>query len=51
MGCQGSKDAHETEKKGPTLLVGPHLNKAEDLTEMPAFPEGTKSLLSKYLTR
>lgn len=53
MGCQGSKDGQETIKKtsGETIKVGPHLEKPEDLTAFPEFPPGTKSLLSKYLSK
>jgi len=31
-------------------VVGTHLNSPEDIKECPKFPEGTKSLLSKFLT-
>jgi hypothetical protein len=31
--------------------AGPHLKKPEDITDLPVFPAGTKSLLSKYLTK
>jgi protein-arginine kinase len=31
--------------------VGPHLKKVEQLQGFPIFPKGTKSLLSKYLTK
>ena len=30
---------------------GPHLKKPEDITGLPVFPAGTKSLLSKNLDR
>lgn len=33
------------------LKVGSHLKTAEDLIGFPIFPEGTKSLLHKYLTK
>jgi len=33
------------------VKCGPHLKKAEELTGFPVFPEGTKSLVSKFLTR
>ena len=33
------------------VKCGPHLKKPEDLTGYPVFPEGTKSLLSKNLSR
>jgi hypothetical protein len=53
MGCAGSKDGQDPSKKdtGPTTLVGTHLKSCEDIVELPQFPEGTKSLLKKYLTR
>lgn len=53
MGCAASKDGSEPMKKddGPTTMCGDQLNSPEDLVEMPAFPEGTKSLLKKHLTR
>lgn len=53
MGCSTSKDATDTLQKTPDaepVKVGSHLTSAEDLTGLPVFPEGTKSLLSKYLT-
>ena len=31
--------------------VGPHLKKPEDIKGFPVFPPGTKSLLSKCMTR
>merc|ERR1719472_770122 len=31
-------------------MVGPHLGSPEDITDMPYFPTGTKSLLQKCLT-
>jgi hypothetical protein len=31
--------------------VGRHLKNSEELEGFPIFPEGTKSLLSKYLTK
>ena len=33
------------------IKVGPQLQTYEDLKGFPIFPDGTKSLLSKYLTR
>lgn len=33
------------------VKAGPHLKTADDLTGFPVFPPGTKSLVSKYLTR
>ena len=44
--AQASAPATEEEVK-----CGPHLKKPEDLTGFPVFPEGTKSLLSKNLSR
>jgi len=43
----------EEEKKvdDADILAGPHLKSPEDLTGFPVFPDGTKSLLSKNLTR
>lgn len=32
-------------------MVGPHLNKPEDITDLPYFPAGTKSLLCKCLNK
>ena len=50
--------AREKELAGPSapaasgdIQAGPHLKVPEDLTGYPVFPEGTKSLLSKYLSR
>jgi hypothetical protein len=53
MGCTASKDGQEPIKKddGPTTAVGSHLANPEDVVEFPAFPDGTKSLLKKHLTR
>jgi hypothetical protein len=34
-----------------SIKAGPHLKKPEDITGFVEFPEGTKSLLSKYLTK
>jgi hypothetical protein len=53
MGCSTSKDATDTLLKTPDtepVKVGSHLTKADDITGLPVFPEGTKSLLSKYIT-
>lgn len=33
------------------VMCGPHLKTTDDLSGFPIFPEGTTSLLSKYLTR
>ena len=47
--------AREKELAGPVqsadIQAGSHLKKPEDLTGFPVFPAGTKSLLSKNLTR
>lgn len=53
MGCQSSKDGSEPIKVGDdkTTAVGTHLAKPEDVVDFPTFPEGTKSLLSKHLSR
>jgi len=34
-----------------TVKAGPHLKKPEDITGFVEFPEGTKSLLCKYMTK
>jgi len=34
-----------------TTMMGEQLNAPEDITGFPVFPEGTKSLLSKCLTK
>lgn len=36
---------------GPDVKCGSHLKSSDELTGMPVFPAGTKSLLSKHLTR
>ncbi len=53
MGCSASKDGQETLKvdDGKTTAVGTHLTKPEDVENFPVFPEGTKSLLSKHLSK
>lgn len=50
MGCNSSKGVSETSKAGRTK-VGEHLTSPEDLKGLPEFPAGTKSLVSKYLTK
>ena len=51
MGCSGSKDGSETTKKaGAYTEVGDHLKTAADIVDCPKWPEGTKSLVSKYTT-
>ena len=44
----GKKPVHEEEKD---VHVGSQLKAATELTGFPVFPAGTKSLLSKYLTK
>lgn len=53
MGCSASKDAQEVLKvdDGKTTAVSSALVKPEDVESFPVFPEGTKSLLSKCLTK
>jgi hypothetical protein len=36
---------------GKTTAVGSQLAKPEDVENFPVFPEGTKSLLSKHLSK
>ena len=38
-------------KPGPNIKAGSHLIKTSDITGYPEFPAGTKSLLSKYMTK
>ena len=38
-------------KPGPDIVAGPHLKSPSDITGFPVFPEGTHSLLSKYMTK
>ena len=59
MGCNSSKGVSETSStsgkaaKGGAgrTMCGTHLKTPEDLVDWPQFPEGTKSLVSKYLTK
>lgn len=53
MGCAASKDGQEALKidDGKTTAVGTELKTPEDIVDFPVFPEGTKSLLSKDLSR
>ena len=37
--------------KDEEVKAGPDLKKPEDITGFPVFPEGTKSLVSKFLTK
>lgn len=39
-----------TQNTSSEVMCGPHLKSAEELTGMPKFPPGTKSLLAKHLT-
>ena len=45
----GSSGAAATKEE--EVKAGSNLKKADDLTGFPVFPDGTKSLLCKYLTR
>jgi len=36
---------------GAVVKAGSHLKTADEMTSLPVFPEGTKSLVSKYLTQ
>jgi creatine kinase/arginine kinase len=49
---KGAKSTASPAKAGSGAPVkcGPHLKKPADLTGFPEFPQGTKSLLSKYLS-
>lgn len=38
-------------KSAASVQCGPHLKKPEDLSGFPTFPAGTKSLVSKFLTK
>ena len=58
MGCANSDGTSAPKAKPCTLApvegrthCGPHLSKPEDLVDWPLFPEGTKSLCCKYLTK
>jgi hypothetical protein len=53
MGCKASKDGQEPLKvdDGKTTAVGSHLAKPEDVVDFPTFPDGTKSLLLKCLSK
>jgi len=51
MGCNSSKGVSDTKSKGPRTMCGDHLNSPDDLVNWPQFPEGTKSTLSKFLTK
>lgn len=47
------KDQSKGQKfvSGADVKCGSHLKSSDELTGMPIFPAGTKSLLSKHLTR
>lgn len=53
MGCGNSTPSSDPVKIGDanTTAVGSHLAKPEDVVDFPAFPEGTKSLLMKHLSK
>ena len=51
MGCNSSKGVSDTKSKGARTMVGEHLNSPDDLVNWPQFPEGTKSAVSKHLTK
>ena len=53
MGCANSSGTSAPKPKpvdGRTVC-GPHLKKADDLKDHPLFPDGTKSLCCKYLSK
>ena len=50
MGCNSSKGVSETAKAG-RVMCSDKLNSPDDLTGLPQFPAGTKSLLSKHLNK
>jgi len=51
MGCNSSKGVSETSSKAGRTTCGAHLKSPEDLKSWPEFPAGTKSLVSKHLTK
>ena len=53
MGCAASKDGQDAVKvdDGKSTLVGTELTKPEDIIDFPVFPEGTKSLVCKHLSK
>lgn len=53
MGCTTSKDGEDASKidDGKTTAVSRDLKTAQDVVDFPVFPEGTKSLLMKDLSR
>ena len=56
MGCDDSKDEQVDSATAAgglnrRTMCGPQLNSPDDLVHWPEFPEGTTSLLSKYLTK
>ena len=55
MGCNSSKGVSETQSttkaSAGRTMCGDHLKTPEDLVNWPQFPEGTKSLVCKYLTK
>lgn len=51
MGCNSSKGVSDTKAKAGRTMCGSHLKSPEDLKSWPQFPDGTKSLVCKYLTK
>ena len=49
MGCNSSQGVSDASGKG--VKCGSHLKNPDDLTGFPIFPKGTKSLVSKHLTK
>jgi len=50
MGCNSSKGVSDARSSGRTVCSN-KLKRSEDLKGWPQFPEGTKSLLSKHLSK
>ena len=50
-GAQPESAAYAPDPDEEEVKCGPHLTEPEMLTGFPNFPAGTKSLLSKWLTR
>jgi len=48
---EAEKKLGGSQKKEIEVKAGPHLKAPEDITGFVKFPEGTKSLLSKHLTK
>lgn len=45
------KSLQKEQENNATVNVGSHLKSSDDLSGFPVFPEGTKSLLCKHLTK